>query len=63
MPMLINDNLFREIAISGVPNINPLSPEYKQFWAEQRRRCIYGYTVGGKWMPGKLYWYINFWNI
>jgi len=61
--MLINDNLFREIAISGVPNINPLSPEYKQFWAEQRRRCIYGYTVGGKWMPGKLYWYINFWNI
>ena len=61
--MLVNDNYFREVAISGIPSFSPLSYEYVDFWKEQKKRCMHGYTVGGKWMPGKLYWYVNFWHI
>ena len=28
-----------------------------------RDRCIEGYWVGGVWMPGNLYFYINYWTI
>ena len=38
---------------------NPLSLSYKNYWKEIKRRCIEGYWVEGKWMPGNLYFYVN----
>lgn len=46
-----------------VPPMNPYSLEYREFWKEQKRRCIDGYWVSGKYMPGPLYFYVNFWMI
>lgn len=37
--------------------------EYRSYWKEERRRCIEGYWVGGKYMPGPVYQYINHWKI
>lgn len=43
------------------PNRNPNSEYYKWF-AEERRRCRDGYIreEDGEWMPGYLYWYLNY---
>jgi hypothetical protein len=38
---------------------HPASAAYRQYWSEQKRRCIEGYWVSGRWMPGKLYFYVN----
>lgn len=61
--MIINNELFLEVRNKGVPNMNPLTMEYHNWWKEQKRRCKEGYWVGGKWMPGVLYYYVNFWKI
>lgn len=37
--------------------------KYRDWWHEQRRRCIQGYEVGGVKIPGTLYCYLNFWRI
>jgi hypothetical protein len=58
--MWINNELFIE---KEIVKLHPASLEYKEYWKEQKRRCIEGYWVGGKWMPGNLYFYINFWTI
>jgi len=58
--MLINNQLFIE---KEIPKLNPLSYEYEEYWREQKRRCIEGYWQCGKWMPGNLYFYINFGSI
>ncbi len=58
--MWINNELFIEKEIFKA---HPASQEYKEYWKEQKRRCIEGHWVGGKWMPGNLYFYINFWTI
>lgn len=36
------------------------SREYVEFWEEEERRCREGYTVGGLWIPGRYYSYLNF---
>jgi hypothetical protein len=46
-----------------VSPMNPYSLEYREFWREQKKRCIDGYWVSGKYMPGQLYFYVNFWMI
>lgn len=33
---------------------------YRQYWDEQTRRCKDGYTVGGVWITGEHYFYLNF---
>jgi hypothetical protein len=58
--MLISNENFK---LGIIPSLNPFSQDYKKFWREQKTRCIEGYWVGGKWMPGNLYFYINFWKI
>lgn len=58
--MLINNQLFLE---KEIPRLHPLTQEYASYWIEQRRRCIDGYWVGGKFMPGPLYFYCNFGTI
>ena len=61
--MLINNECFREVAKSGIPKMIPNSLEYVEWWKEQIFRIKNGYSVGGKYMPGRLYWHINFFNI
>lgn len=56
--MIENNNFKIEI-----PTLNPLSLDYKTFWKEERKRCIEGYWVSGKFMPGPVYQYINHWKI
>ena len=60
--MLINNSNFR---LPEIPNFHPILEYYDRigFWKEQKKRCIEGYWVSGKWMPGPLYYYINFHNI
>jgi hypothetical protein len=45
--------------IHDIERHNPLSIKYKSYWREIKRRCMEGYWVEGKWMPGNLYFYIN----
>jgi len=40
--------------------MNPHTNKYTNYWKEQKRKCIEGYWVEGKWMPGNLYFYTNF---
>ena len=37
--------------------------KYKIYWKTVKRRCIEGYWVDGKYMPGPLYYYANFGRI
>jgi len=48
-----------------VPNYHPELEYYERitFWQQQKRRCIEGYWQQGKWMPGPLYYYVNFHKI
>lgn len=60
--MIIHNNNF---LIKEVPNFHPDLEYYErlEYWRVQKRRCIEGYWVSGKWMPGPLYYYVNFHNI
>jgi hypothetical protein len=55
-----NPKLFK---LTRIPKYHPASSKYKEFWREQKRYCIEGYWEGGFWMPGQLYFYINFGTI
>ena len=60
--MLIENSNFR---LSEIPNYHPELEYYERvtFWKDEKRKCIEGYWVSGKWMPGPLYYYVNFHNI
>lgn len=34
-----------------------------QYWTEEERRCFDGYEVGGIWIPGDYYFYLNYCRI
>jgi hypothetical protein len=59
---MINNYEFIE---KEIPKYHAISQRYDRmsYWKEQKRRCIEGYWVAGKWMPGTLYYYINFHTI
>ena len=59
---MINNTNF---ILDEIPNFHPELQYYERitFWGEQKRRCIEGYWIGGQWMPGPLYYYVNFHNI
>lgn len=51
------------------PEYHPQSHKYIEYWEEQEKRCLEGFwgldndsrNLGGwRWMPGNLYYYINF---
>jgi hypothetical protein len=58
--MLISNQSFIQ---PNPPTLHPHSMEYLVFWREEKRRCMEGYWVGGKWMPGILYFFVNHWHI
>lgn len=53
--------------VGKVPQLNPISAQYKTYWKQQKRRCVEGNWVehegAWRWMPGPLYFYTNFWYI
>jgi hypothetical protein len=57
---MINNELFR---VKEFPKFIPDSSKFLEFWRSIKRHCIEGYWVGGKWMPGIVYQYINIWHI
>ena len=59
---MVNNSNFR---LNEIPNFHPELEYYERvgFWKEEKRKCIEGYWSSGKWMPGPLYYYINFHNI
>lgn len=53
--MIHNNNfLVKEFEIH-----HPASLAYKSYWQDQKRKAIEGYWVSGRWMPGRLYNYVN----
>lgn len=58
--MWINQNLFIE---NEIPRLHPLTEEYRSYWRTQKKFCIEGRWIGGRFMPGPLYFYINFGTI
>ena len=36
------------------------SPDWKEYWQEQRRRCLNGYSSGGVKITGDHYFYLNY---
>lgn len=63
---IINSNKFREPAIAFEQTGQYClyaqgTSEYFQYWDEQKRRCIEGYTApDGDWISGYNYFYLNF---
>jgi hypothetical protein len=46
-----------------IPTLNPFSRDHKIFWREEKRKCIEGEWVDGTYMPGVLYFFVNYWTI
>lgn len=59
---LINNVNFK---LTEIPKFHPIANKYErlEFFKLQKKRCIEGYWVGGKWMPPELYYYTNFHKI
>lgn len=68
--ILENMDYFRQAALHYMkhgcytflkPNSNPNS-EYRRYWDEEIRRCREGYIreEDGEWVPGSLYWFLNY---
>jgi hypothetical protein len=61
--MFINTKQFSPVIIDSITGAHPKSLEYREWWFEQKRRCLEGYSVGGIKITGDHYWYLNFWKI
>lgn len=53
----------QEFILKEIPKYHPSSQRYLSFWSEEKRKCIEGVWISGKYMPGKLYFYINYGTI
>lgn len=49
--------------IHKIETISPFSMKYIPYWKSMKKRCIEGFWAEGKWMPGSLYFYVNFGRI
>lgn len=61
----INTQVFREAAAHFTKHkyycADPWgSPSWYEYWSEERRRCIEGYSVGGVKLTGDHYFYLNY---
>lgn len=62
---LVNTEYFKEAAIHfekyGVYTDAPKGTKpYDDYWKQQTLRCLNGYEVGGWWIPGEYYFFLNF---
>ena len=39
------------------------SRDYFEFWETEERRSLYGYKCGDLWIPGRMYFWLNFFPI
>lgn len=46
--------------LKEVPNLHPSSSLRNDFWKKEKRKCIEGHWESGKYIPPKLYFYINY---
>jgi hypothetical protein len=56
-------NTFNENKANGRPAYTlaiPGTNQYKEFWQEEWNRCVNGYTVGGVYITGEHYFYLNY---
>lgn len=63
--MLVNTDLFRTEAIRFEKDETYCrSPRgtfaHREYWLEQNKRCVEGYTIGDLTIPGTYYFYLNF---
>ena len=53
--------------LGKVKTLNPVTAEHTVYWKTQRRACVEGNWIEDegrwRWMPGPLYFYVNFWHI
>jgi len=58
----VNNSSF---VLPEIPALHPIADryEYRDFWRGEKRKMIEGSWESGKWIPGPLYYYINFHNI
>lgn len=59
--MRINTNNFFEPESNWI--LDEEDSDYLPYWREQQRRCKEGHSIGGLFMPGRLYFHINFGTI
>ena len=54
-----------EFLLKSIENINPFLNEYEyiDYWKSIKRRIFEGERIGGKWMPGPLWYGCNFHKI
>lgn len=55
--------LFRKNKKAGNPCYTTALPgttQFKKFWIQEKHRCLNGYTVGGVYIPGEYYFYLNY---
>ena len=61
---MANIKKYAPIIHEGVPDLNPESVAYREFWDEQIERCKNGYKPKGMdAISGKHYYYLNFYKI
>jgi hypothetical protein len=61
---MANIKKYAPIIYEGVPDLNPESVAYREFWDEQIERCKNGYKPKGMdGITGKHYYYLNFYKI
>lgn len=60
--MIINNANF---LLTEIPSFHPITQYYDRlnFFKDEKRKCIEGYWQSGKWMPGPLYYYVNWHHI
>jgi hypothetical protein len=65
----INTKLFSPVIADGTMKFNPrwgkhYRPKtYREWWENERYRCLNGFEVGGVRITGAHYFYLNFWRI
>jgi hypothetical protein len=61
--MFVNTRYLSPVAIDGLTTAPKGSYEYIEWWQEQKRRCVQGYSVGDIAITGRHYHYLNFFPI
>jgi hypothetical protein len=59
--MINNDNFI----VKEIPTFHAISQKYDRtaFWKSEKRKCLEGMWFGGKWCPGILYFFVNYFTI
>lgn len=66
---LVNTELFSEAANDFRRNNGHYtkaprgSKEYYEYWEMQEQRCMLGFEIGGMWIPGRMYFWLNFFQV